>query len=199
MKKLLVVLALSVALLALPAVAFASATSFEPAGSSCTMAQDGSCPMQQDGACAMGDRPCAMQGACGGCASASHRVACPLAFGQPALMSAIDCIAQVQAKLALAAAAAEDATPAAEEAAPSVQNRGPQQGYAYADADGDGVCDNYENGACPNGGTCPNGGACPNQGDGQGMHHNSGGHHGQGNDYGHGYGYDHGGHRITHE
>lgn len=191
MKKLLVVLALSVALLALPAVAFASATSFEPAGSSCTMAQDGSCPMQQDGACAMGDRPCAMQGACGGCASASHRVACPLAFGQPALMSAIDCIAQVQAKLALAAAAAEDATPAAEEAAPSVQNRGPQQGYAYADADGDGVCDNYENGACPNGG------ACPNQGDCQGMYHSSGGHHGQGSGQGNGYG--HGSHHNAHE
>lgn len=115
MKKLLAIFALSAVLLAFPAVAFASATSFGPAGSSCTMAQEAACPMYENGGCAMDGAPCATQGTCcGGCASQAHRIACPRAFGRPALMGALDCINLIQAKLVQAATAATEEKAAAE-------------------------------------------------------------------------------------
>lgn len=65
------------------------------------------------------------------------------------------------------------AVPAAERAAALCAN--------FADADNDGVCDNYAAGTCPGngqGGGCGNGGAC-GQGAGQGQAR-GGGHHGRG-------------------
>lgn len=98
-----------------------------------------------------------------------------------------------------AAEAAETSESEAQAAADAVSVGAEWQGYCgpnCIDADGDGVCDNWENGGCPNGaggyvdadgdGVCDNWseGVCPGNGQGAGQGHGcgngNGGHHGAG-------------------
>ncbi|WP_304426483.1 hypothetical protein [uncultured Adlercreutzia sp.] len=82
--------------------------------------------------------PVATGGACAGCAAGLHRVVCPTAFAQPLLQSIAGCATQMHGCL----------------------------GGGYVDADGDGLCDRYEDGTCPRGEACPADGLnCPRHGD----------------------------------